>query len=92
MIVKTTKPTEGKNGIIPAGTVISAPDAYRLVQVGVADPEDGECVDKLKEIEVKRAAKQEQRNLLKAAPVAPPAVEQKQEIVVKDEAECPLEN
>lgn len=31
------------DGKIPVGKVIDRPDAYRLVELGVADPEDEEC-------------------------------------------------
>jgi hypothetical protein len=33
-------------GVKPAGTIIDHPDAYRLVQLGVAEPADEECEQK----------------------------------------------
>lgn len=37
----------GPTGLMPAGTVITDPHAYRLCQLGIADPADDECRAKL---------------------------------------------
>ncbi len=74
MIVKTTKLSEGKNGIIPIGTEISGPESYRLVQLGVAVAVDDECKDKLAEIEAAKVAKRDRLNAMR--PVAPPPVKE----------------
>ena len=35
------------DGIVPAGTIIEAPDCYRLVLLGAAEPADDECREKV---------------------------------------------
>jgi hypothetical protein len=43
----TYGPASGRCGeIAPAGTVLDVPDAWKLVQLGCADPEDAECDEK----------------------------------------------
>ena len=40
---KCESPVRQKSAVIPKGTVLDVPDAYRLVQMGVAEPADEEC-------------------------------------------------
>ena len=47
MKAKLTKDRESPTGPLPAGTVIDDPQAYRLCQLGIAEPADEECRAKL---------------------------------------------
>lgn len=87
MIAKTLRATEGKSGIIPAGTEIVHPDAYKLVLLGVAEPVDKDCRVKLAEIEQQKIARQAHKEQLKPRPKAPEPVAQETPKPSKPKAE-----
>lgn len=59
MKVRLTKPQTGTAGPLPAGTEIEHADAYRLIELGVAEPLDEEAKAKMQEIAARAEANQE---------------------------------
>lgn len=59
MKVRLTKDQSGTTGPLAAGTEIEHADAYRLIQLGVAEPIDDEAKAKMADIEVERKKNEE---------------------------------
>lgn len=58
MKVRLTVEQDSTAGKLPAGTEIEHPDAYRLAQLGVAEPIDAEAQTAMAEYEEQRKASQ----------------------------------
>lgn len=77
MRVRTLVETEGPNGLRPAGEEIIHPDAWRLCEMGIAEPVDGQAKEKMEEIAAQKAKRAEvvaARRARMAAVTAPEVV------------------
>jgi hypothetical protein len=59
MKVRLLTEQQSTAGALPAGTEIEHPDAYRLAQLGVAEPIDDEAKEKMAEFEAQQEARRE---------------------------------
>jgi len=68
---RTLNPATGKELPMPAGTIITHPDAFRLVQMGIAKPHDNECLVACGERTAEETARTEHAARRLAACIAP---------------------
>lgn len=66
MKVKLTSDQTGTGGPLPAGTEIEHPDAFRLLQLGIAEPVDEEARNAMAEYEATRKANAERSAQIRA--------------------------